>query len=133
MQYQNNREFAQQLDAADELKEFRNLFHIPRTPEGKEVIYFCGNSLGLHSQKVSEYVQQELNDWQTFGVEGHFHARSPWMPYHEFLTSNMAAVVGALPHEVVVMNTLTANLHFMMVSFYRPTPQRHKILIEWNP
>jgi kynureninase len=133
MQYQNNRAFAQSLDATDELREFRNLFHIPKTTDGKDTIYFCGNSLGLHSKKVSEYVQQELDDWKTFGVEGHFHARNPWLPYHEFLTKNMAVVVGALPHEVVVMNTLTANLHFMMVSFYRPTPKRNKILIEWNP
>lgn len=133
MQYQNNQAFAQTLDAADELKKFRTLFHIPKTAEGKDTIYFCGNSLGLHSSKVSEFVLQELEDWKTYGVEGHFHARNPWLPYHEFLSKNMAAVVGALPHEVVVMNTLTANLHFMMVSFYRPTPQRNKILIEWNP
>jgi kynureninase len=133
MQYQDEQAFAQSLDAADELKPFRNLFHIPKTEAGKEVIYFCGNSLGLHSSKASEFVLQELEDWKTHGVEGHFHAKRPWLPYHEFLTKNMAAVVGALPHEVVVMNTLTANLHFMMVSFYRPTPQRYKILIEWNP
>lgn len=133
MHYENNLAFAQSLDAADELRSFRNYFHIPKMPDGSDTVYFCGNSLGLHSKKVSEFVIQELEDWKTFGVEGHFHARNPWLPYHEFLTKNMAAVVGALPHEVVVMNTLTANLHFMMVSFYRPTPERHKILIEWNP
>lgn len=133
MQYENNLAFAQSLDAADELKQFRNYFHIPKMPDGSDTVYLCGNSLGLHSKKVSEFVIQELEDWKTFGVEGHFHARNPWLPYHEFLTKNMAAVVGALPHEVVVMNTLTTNLHFMMVSFYRPTPERHKILIEWNP
>lgn len=133
MQYENNLAFAQSLDAADELKQFRDYFHIPKMPDGSDTVYLCGNSLGLHSKKVSEFVNQELEDWKTYGVEGHFHARNPWLPYHEFLTKNMAAVVGALPHEVVVMNTLTANLHFMMVSFYRPTPERHKILIEWNP
>lgn len=133
MQYENNLAFAQSLDAADELKQFRDYFHIPKMQDGSDTVYLCGNSLGLHSKKVSEFVNQELEDWKTYGVEGHFHARNPWLPYHEFLTKNMAAVVGALPHEVVVMNTLTANLHFMMVSFYRPTPERHKILIEWNP
>lgn len=133
MHYENNLAFAQSLDAADELRNFRDYFHIPKMADGSDTIYFCGNSLGLHAKKVSEFVNQELEDWKTYGVEGHFHARNPWMPYHEFLTKNMAAVVGALPHEVVVMNTLTANLHFMMVSFYRPTPERHKILIEWNP
>src|SRR5690606_18112834 len=89
-----------------------------------------GNSLGLQPKATKDYVRQELEDWANLGVEGHTDAKNPWIHYHEFLTENMAKVVGAKPIEVVVMNSLTANLHFMMVSFYRPTPERYKILIE---
>lgn len=118
------------LDATDELKDFRSLFYIPKTANGKEVIYFCGNSLGLQPKSVPAYINQELQDWQTMGVEGHFHAKNAWYSYHHFLSSAMANIVGAQASEVVAMNTLTVNLHLLMASFYRPTAQRFKILIE---
>lgn len=108
---------------------FRNEFHIPHS-EGKESVYLCGNSLGLQPKKAREYVNAELDDWAALGVEGHLHARHPWLPYHEFLTKPMASLAGALPSEVVVMNSLTVNLHLLMASFYRPTEKRFKILIE---
>lgn len=132
MKYKNNIEFAQSLDNNDPFKEYRNKFHIPAGKEGKELIYFAGNSLGLQPKTVRQYVEQELLDWEKMGVEGHMFARNPWLPYHEFLTDQTAALVGALPEEVVNMNSLTVNLHLMMVSFYRPTPSRNKILIEAN-
>ncbi len=115
------------------MRHFRKKFHIPRQADGKEVIYLCGNSLGLQPKATKSYLLQELEDWKNYGVEGHFHAKRPWMPYHEFLTEKMAKIVGAKPSEVVVMNTLTTNLHLMMVSFYRPTAERYKILTDWNP
>ncbi len=121
---------AQQLDKKDPLRTYRERFHLPIQPNGSPSIYLCGNSLGLQPKSTAAYIQQELKDWQTLGVEGHFHAKNPWMPYHEFLTPAMAKIVGAKPEETIVMNTLTANLHFLMVSFYRPTPSRYKILIE---
>ncbi|MEL7249958.1 MAG: kynureninase [Bacteroidota bacterium] len=130
IQYEASLAYAQQEDQADPLKHFRERFHLPLRPSGEPYLYFCGNSLGLQPKTTSEHVQQELEDWAKFGVEGHFHARNPWLPYHEFLTEHMAAVVGAKPSEVVVMNTLTVNLHLMMVSFYRPQGKRTKILIE---
>lgn len=120
---------AQALDRADPLKDFRDQFHIPRHKE-KDTIYLCGNSLGLQPIKAKEYINQELEDWAKLGVEGHLQARHPWLPYHEFLTENMATVVGGLPGEVVVMNSLTVNLHLLMVSFYRPTNDRYKIIAE---
>ena len=91
--------------------------------DGRESIYLCGNSLGLQPKSVADAVRQELEDWKTLAVEGHFHAKNPWMPYHEFLTRQLANLVGAEPVEVVAMNSLTVNLHLMMVSFYRPTPR----------
>ena len=130
MTYKNTEEFALQLDKNDELKHYRNEFHIPLQKNGEEHIYLCGNSLGLQPKRTKEYLNQELEDWATFGVEGHFHAKNPWMPYHEFLTESYAKIVGAKPAEVVAMNTLTVNLHLMMVSFYRPSQKRHKIIIE---
>lgn len=120
----------QELDAADPLKSYRDQFHIPMQSSGEEYVYMTGNSLGLQPKAVRQYIEQELLDWENLGVEGHFHAKHPWMPYHEFLTDSMAKVVGAKPIEVVIMNTLTTNLHLLMVSFYRPTTNRHKILIE---
>ena len=108
----------------------REQFHIPPGPDGSSAVYLCGHSLGLQPKRAREHIEQELHDWAQLGVEAHFHGRNPWMPYHRLLTDNMAHVVGAQPEEVVVMNSLTANLHLMMVSFYRPTPQRHKIVIE---
>ncbi|RMG25641.1 MAG: kynureninase [Bacteroidetes bacterium] len=130
--YQASLEFARQMDRQDPLKQFRSHFHLPQQPNGQPCLYFCGNSLGLQPRGVRAAVEEVLHDWERMGVEGHFHARHPWMPYHEFLTRAMAGVVGARPQEVVVMNTLTVNLHLMMVSFYRPSPQRHKILIEYD-
>jgi kynureninase len=126
-------EFAKSLDLQDELSHFRNEFCIPQTPEGKDIIYLCGNSLGLMPTQTPDYVHQELEDWKNLGVEGHFHAKRPWMPYHEFLTEQMAEIVGAKPSEVVVMNSLTVNLHLMMVSFYRPDKKRYKILFDYSP
>jgi kynureninase len=130
MQLENSLTFAQSLDAQDELKNFRSLFHIPKTSSGKEVIYFTGNSLGLQPITAKEAVLQELEDWANLGVEGHFHGRNPWFSYHKLLTEPTANLVGAEPIEVVVMNNLTVNLHLLMVSFYRPTPKRFKVLME---
>lgn len=121
---------ARALDGADPLASFRNDFHFPKDKQGKPLIYFCGNSLGLQPKRTREFIENELEDWATFGVEGHFGARKPWLPYHELLTEPMARVVGAKPIEVVVMNQLTVNLHLMMASFYRPTKERCKILVE---
>src|SRR5271166_729077 len=121
---------AAEMDARDPLASFRGRFHIPSAPDGGQAVYFCGHSLGLQPKKVREYMEQELRDWEALAVEAHFHGRNPWMPYHRLLTGNIAQMVGALPIEVVVMNTLTVNLHLMMISFYRPTAQRYKIVIE---
>ncbi len=122
--------FAVRMDDADPLGGFRAQFHIPRSPGGEDQIYLCGNSLGLQPVAARDFVEQELRDWAELGVEGHFHAKHPWMPYHETLTEQTARIVGALPVEVVTMNTLTVNLHLLMVSFYRPTASRYKIIIE---
>ena len=118
------------MDQNDPLASYRNAFHIPKEDNGKNWLYFTGNSLGLQPKSTKFAIDQELNDWAKLGVEGHFEAKNPWMPYHEFLTESMAKIVGAKPIEVVVMNTLTTNLHLLMVSFYNPTPKRCKILIE---
>ena len=123
-------EFARSLDQKDVLRSYRNAFYIPRDVSGNEWLYFTGNSLGLQPKTTKAAIEQELNDWANLGVEGHLDAKNPWMPYHEFLTESMAKIVGAKPIEVVVMNTLTANLHFLMASFYSPKEKRHKILIE---
>lgn len=130
MHYQNSLAFAKQLDSQDSLATLRNQFHIPTDKNGKEWLYFTGNSLGLQPKSTEKYIQQELQDWANLGVEGHFEAKNPWLNYHEYLTEKMAKVVGAKPIEVVVMNTLTTNLHLLMVSFYRPTKKKYKILIE---
>ena len=128
--YQSGIDYARQMDAADKLASFRSKFHIPKMESGNDVVYLCGNSLGLQPKTVKESIDQELLDWKNYGVEGHFHAKNPWMPYHEFLTDAMARVVGGKQSEVVVMNTLTVNLHLMMVSFYRPKGSRIKVIIE---
>jgi kynureninase len=130
MNYKDTANFASELDAKDDLRSYRNEFHIPLQKNGEEHIYMCGNSLGLQPKRTKEFLNQELEDWATFGVEGHFHAKNPWLPYHEFLAESYAKIVGAKNSEVVAMNTLTVNLHLMMVSFYRPTQKRHKIIIE---
>jgi kynureninase len=123
-------EFARSLDQKDVLRSYRNAFHIPKGVSGNKCLYFTGNSLGLQPKTTKAAIEQELLDWANLGVQGHLEAKNPWMPYHEFLTESMAKIVGAKPIEVVVMNTLTANLHFLMASFYSPTAKRHKILIE---
>ena len=123
-------EFAAEMDEQDPLAPFRERFFIPKNKNGEECTYLCGHSLGLQPKSARSYIEQELLDWATLGVEGHFHAKNPWMPYHKLLAEQTAALVGADPAEVVVMNSLTVNLHLMMASFYRPTTQRHKILIE---
>ncbi|HRW75071.1 MAG: kynureninase [Lewinellaceae bacterium] len=133
MTFQATLDFARSLDRQDPLAGFRDRFHIPPAQDGSPSVYFCGNSLGLQPKSTREYVLAELDDWARLGVEGHTHARHPWMPYHEFLTEKMARVVGAKPREVVVMNSLTVNLHLMMVSFYRPTTKRRKIVLEYSP
>ena len=130
MTYQNSLEFAKQLDRDDPISYLRKEFHIPTDKEGNEWLYFTGNSLGLQPKITKEYINQELDDWANFGVEGHFEAKNPWISYHEFLTDTMAKIVGAKPIEVVVMNTLTTNLHLLMVSFYQPTKTKYKIVIE---
>lgn len=130
MNYQNTLDYAKQLDQKDPLSFVRKEFHIPTDADGNEWLYFTGNSLGLQPKATQGAIQQELNDWAKYGVEGHFEAANPWMPYHEFLTENMAKIVGAKPIEVVVMNTLTTNLHLLMVSFYQPTKNKYKIVIE---
>ena len=128
-----SRSYARQLDQKDPLRSFRERFNFPVQDNGKPFIYLCGNSLGLQPKKANDYVREEMEDWANLGVEGHIHARHPWLPYHEFLTASMARLVGAKEIEVVVMNSLTVNLHLLMVSFYRPTSSRYKILIEYSP
>lgn len=129
MKFESGQEFAKQLDQADTLKSFRNEFLFPQH-NGKDVIYFTGNSLGLQPKILRSHLEQELNDWSKYGVEGHFHAQNPWFSYHEYLTQANATIVGAKPIEVVCMNQLTVNLHLLMVSFYRPSKTRYKILCE---
>ncbi len=130
--FEATKDFAAAMTARDPLAGYRERFHFPRMTDGSDCIYLCGHSLGLQPKTVRSYIEQELLDWENFGVEAHFRARNPWMPYHEILTEPTARLVGALPGEVVVMNSLTVNLHLMMVSFYRPTAARNKILVEAN-
>lgn len=128
-QFEASEDFAIAMDERDSLKDYRDRFLIPKTSSG-DCIYLCGHSLGLQPKTAAAYVEQELKDWAALGVEGHFHAKNPWMRYHRLLTEQTAELVGAKPLEVVVMNSLTVNLHLMMVSFYRPTKERHKIVVE---
>ena len=130
MHYFNSLEYAKEQDLHDPLASFRNQFHIPKDSNGNNWLYFTGNSLGLQPKTTQKYIQQELNDWANLGVEGHFEAKNPWLNYHELLRDQMAKIVGAKPLEVVVMNTLTTNLHLLMVSFYKPTKIKYKIVIE---
>lgn len=118
------------LDAADPLASYRDQFYIPKQESGDDVVYFTGNSLGLQPRSVRGYIEQELKDWEMLGVEGHARAKHPWMPYHEFLTAQMAGIVGAQPIETVVMNSLTVNLHLLLISFYGPSGERRKVMIE---
>ena len=130
--FENNLGFAAELDAKDPLASYRDQFLFPSIGRDRSV-YFCGNSLGLQPKATAEFIKQELEDWNELGVEGHLHARKPWLPYHEFLRESTARLVGALHHEVVVMNSLTTNLHLLMVSFYRPDKKRFKIIFENGP
>lgn len=122
--------FPAETDARDPLAKYRDQFHFPTASDGSESIYLCGHSLGLQPKMARQYVDEVLRDWERLGVEGHFYAKSPWLPYHRFLTGQTARLVGAKPEEVVVMNSLTVNLHLLMVSFYRPSARRHKIVME---
>lgn len=122
-------ECAARLDKEDPLAGFRDRFHLPPHGDGVK-IYLCGNSLGLAPKDAERMLVEELEDWRRLGVEGHFHARRPWMPYHEQFAAPLARLVGAEPDEVVCMNTLTVNLHLLMASFYRPTDERCRLIIE---
>jgi kynureninase len=128
--FRTDADYARAMDERDPLGHFRERFCLPAKPNGETCIYLCGHSLGLQPKNARDYIEQELRDWALLGVEGHHHARNPWIPYHRLLTEQTAGLVGADSSEVVVMNSLTVNLHLMMASFYRPTAQRHKILIE---
>jgi kynureninase len=127
--YNNSLDFAKEKDAQDTLKAYREKFHIP-VINGIKTIYFTGNSLGLQPTTAKSYIDAELDAWKNWGVEGHFEAKKPWFAYHEFLTEKAAKIVGAKPIEVVITHSLTTNLHLLMVSFYRPTAKRFKIICE---
>ena len=129
MEFQNTAEFAAQLDQDDKLFSFKDKFHNPKR-DGKEAIYFCGNSLGLQPKLTAHYLEEELAAWQELAVEAHFKSRRPWLGYHGQFKESLAALVGAFPEEVVAMNNLTTNLHLMMVSFYKPTREKFKIITE---
>ncbi len=127
--FQPGQDFAIAMDERDPLKLYRERFLFPKSA-GRDCLYLCGHSLGLQPRTAATYIDQELEDWAALGVEGHFRAKRPWMPYHRLLTEQTAELVGAKPIEIVVMNSLTVNLHLMMVSFYHPTKERHKIVVE---
>ncbi len=126
---ESNESWALAADAADPMGRFRAEFHIPQE-KGRDIAYFCGNSLGLQPRATRQAVVDELDYWSELAVEGHFRGRLPWMDYHEFVRDDLAAIVGAKPIEVVAMNSLSVNLHLLMVSFYRPSAERSAILIE---
>ena len=129
MRFENSLSFAKKLDRVDWLKSYRDLFIIPSI-DGKEQIYFLGNSLGLQPKKTEAAIKEILQQWANYGVEGFFKGDAPWLYSHDQLTKSLSAIVGALPHEVVVMNQLTVNLHLMLVSFYKPQGKRNKIICE---
>ena len=128
--FQSTREFAQLADKDDVLASYRNQFLIPKTASGEEVLYFTGNSLGLQPKRTRQFIDQVLSDWATHGVDGHFYSDNPWWDYHERIVPKLAKVVGGLNDEVTIMNTLTVNLHLLLVSFYRPTASKYAILCE---
>lgn len=132
MNYKTDKSFAVEMDSKDPVSKYRERFYIPKQRNGEDCIYFCGHSLGLQPKSVRSYIEQILKDWGTLGVEGWFHVKNPWMIYDQFLIEQTAKLIGAKPIEVVVMNSLTVNLHLMMVPFYKPTPSRNKILIEYH-
>jgi kynureninase len=129
MNFENTLEFAQKLDEEDPLKKFRDKFYIPIL-HGKESIYLCGNSLGLQPKTTQDMVLNEMEDWANFGKDARMYGRKPWVNYHDQLPKRLAPIVGGLPEEIVVMNQLTANLHLMLATFYRPTAGRFKIIYE---
>ncbi len=129
MTFENSREFARSLDEKDPLATYKSEFIFPKV-NGKDVIYFTGNSLGLQPKSAKAYVDEIMNDWANLAVEGHFYADKPWWEYHERFSAKLAKIVGAKPEEITVMNTLTVNLHLLMVSFYKPTKRRYKIICE---
>ncbi len=131
MKFENSLAFARSLDKKDSLRAYRKLFHIPKLND-KEAIYLCGNSLGLQPKSVEKHLKVELEDWKNLGVEGHLHGKNPWLYYHHFFSKSISKLVGAKESEVVVMNQLTVNLNLMLISFYRPSGKRNKILIEAN-
>ena len=124
--------YAKKLDSNDSLSDFRHQFFYPKFKSDQSYIYFSGNSLGLQPKTTKKYVNIELDDWKDLGVDGHINSTNPWFSYHELLTPLSAEIVGALDKEVVVMNSLTVNIHLLMISFYRPKGKRKKILIEEN-
>src|SRR3989442_6301289 len=128
--FSSDEEFALQLDAEDPFRQFRDKFHLPLGKDGKPLIYFAGNSLGLMPKAARQLVDQELDDWARLGVDAHLDAKTPWYTYHETLREPTARMVGVKPVEVICMNSLTVNLHLMMATFYRPTKSRFKILME---
>lgn len=130
MIFQPDEAFAHALDETDPLRHFREQFHIPRRPDGSPVLYFCGHSLGLQPKRARDFVEQELEAWARLGVEAHFHGDHPWYSYHEIIRDSGARLVGALPGEVVFMNSLTVNLHLLMRTFYRPTASRYRIVMD---
>ena len=130
MNYEDRHEFAASLDREDPLAPFRDRFHFPRARHNYSPIYLCGNSLGLQPLLAKTYVQRELTNWADFAVDGHFHSDTPWISYHRRAAGGFAELTGAKTSEVVAMNTLTVNLHILMASFYRPTENRYKIVIE---
>ena len=129
---QNLIDQAEIRDVDDPIAPARQLFQIPKSVSGSDAIYFCGNSLGLLPKKASDYVVEELEAWKSLAVDAHFHAKRPWMPYHENLTHHLAKIVGGTPREVVAMNSLTVNLHLMMATFYKPTSERYQVVVERN-
>lgn len=130
MQFSADEDFAKQLDVQDPLRFFREQFHLPLGKDGRPLIYFAGNSLGLMPKSAKQIVEQELHDWATLGVAAHLEGKSPWYSYHETVREAAARLVGGRPNEVICMNSLTVNLHLMMATFYRPTKSRFKILME---
>ncbi len=130
MIYQDSLDFAASLDREDPLASFRGEFNFPRNKNGFSPVYLCGNSLGLQPKLAVDFVESELEKWKDLAVDGHFHSERPWVNYHQHATAGFAELTGAKPGEVVAMNTLTVNLHLLMASFYRPTPERRKIIIE---
>ncbi len=131
--YEISSDFAHEMDKQDPLKSFKLKFHHPKHSDGSDIIYFCGNSLGLQPINSYDAIDQVMQAWKSLAVEGHFTGDRPWMNYHDLINPGMATLVGGLQHEVHIMNTLTVNLHLMMVSFYRPTSERYKIFIDYSP